>query len=30
MAGCLSWQAYRDAMAAGVHIQKRSRTLVAF
>lgn len=30
MAGCLSWQAYRDAMASGVHIEKRAKTLIAF
>jgi phage terminase large subunit-like protein len=30
MAGCLSWEAYRDAIAAGVNLQKRSKALVAF
>jgi hypothetical protein len=30
MAGCLSWEAYRDAMAAGVKAEKRSKALVAF
>lgn len=30
MAGCLSWEAYRDAMAAGVKAEKRSKVLVAF
>ncbi|MGZ4530817.1 MAG: terminase [Mycobacteriaceae bacterium] len=30
MAGCLSWEAYRDAVASGVNLQKRSKTLVAF
>lgn len=29
MAGCLSWEAYRDARAAGVHLEKRSKALVA-
>lgn len=30
MAGCLSWEAFRDARAAGKHLEKRSRALVAF
>jgi hypothetical protein len=30
MAGCLSWEAYRDARAAGVDLTKRSKVLVAF
>ena len=30
MAGCLSWEAYRDAVAAGVDLSKRSKVLVAF
>lgn len=30
MAGCLSWAAYRDAMASGVHIEKRSKVLAVF
>lgn len=30
MAGCLAWEAYRDAIAAGVNLQKRSKALVAF
>ena len=30
MAGCLSWEAYRDARAAGVDLTKRSKALVAF
>lgn len=30
MAGCLSWEAYRDALAAGIHLEKRSKVMVAF
>jgi phage terminase large subunit-like protein len=30
MAACLSWEAYRDARAAGVDLAKRSKMLVAF
>jgi phage terminase large subunit-like protein len=30
MAACLSWEAYRDARAAGVDLAKRSKVLVAF
>jgi hypothetical protein len=29
MAGCLSWEAYRDAVAAGVNLRRRSKALVA-
>lgn len=28
MAGCLSWEAYRDAIAAGVNVEKRNRAPV--
>lgn len=30
MAGCLSWEAYRDALAAGVNLHGRSRVPVSF
>lgn len=30
MAGCLSWEAYRDARASGKHLEKRSKALIAF